>query len=201
MQFQKHFFVLMKITCVFIVCFLSSCSSTSFQKEGVELREIVVKTNNLLEILDTENNYNESGEVISSTIKFDYKKSIAYIIEKKQRINEIFSTLKEHINKHDSFKNDSIYLFTFMNEFIYSITGDKNEDVCNYLVKIKDGDIPDPSEWLIDEFFGPLFTTPETIDAWKASSNKKKIENIKRYLLAVSPQFQSCITKGDIYDK
>lgn len=169
---------------IFLLANLISCYQNSFYDNCEELRDIIRKANDLLEVVDPENNYDDFGNINSTTIKFNKRKSANYTLKNSKRIDEIYSYFKNNFKGKEVYESDSIYILVFTNKFLKFITGVEKEDMCDHLSSIQADIIPNPSKWLLDNFFGPLFTTPETIGSWKSISDMKKTENVKRYLLS-----------------
>lgn len=165
--------------------FMSSCSRDYHLDEYVELRNILINANDLLEHHSPTNNFSKNGKIESTTVFFKKHKSIKYINANKKRIDEIYNVLKLHISAGDEYKNDSIYILVFTNDFLHFITGEKEEDTCDYLTRIKNDLLPGPSARTQDVFFAPLLTSADTLSNWEKLSKDQKNADIKNYFLMI----------------
>ncbi len=177
-----------------LVILLTSCEKDTFSGQCLELVDIIAKSNSYLEVTGTKNNYDKDGEIISTSVEFNKKKSNEFLSSKMDRIRVIYKSFKSHINTNSQYSTDSAYAVALTNQFVFFVTEKKLDNTCKYLEKINTRKIAEPSEWVQENVFAPLLLRNDDKEAWRKLPSEQRYEAISGYLLL---NYNECTTQKE----
>ena len=175
-----------KIKCIIniLVCtsvsILIGCNSDEFKDCSFKLKAILLEGMNKL-VVEREKNKIVDGEIYSTKIIFNNKKTIEYLAKKNSILMKCFSKI-DKIYQEDG-NTDALFVLALTNELVHFLSGKFIEDRSKYLDVIQKKEKHKLSLWVMDEIFGPILRTDEElIKEWVSLDYNIKYMEIYNFL-------------------
>mgnify|MGYP005841469045 CR=1 FL=1 len=179
MRFKNIFIT--KFIILFILMILASCSQNKFNSNTEDILNYLKKAQSKITLKDVKE-IDKDGGTNKRVVEYDIDKCIAYLNNNRSSIENLYNEIKKEIDNKTNNHVDALYVLSGINRFLLMFTGDAIEDYSIYLEELEKIQSNTPSEWILNNFFGPLLYTKEYIPLWESMNINEKMEVVVKFI-------------------